>query len=116
MKSILSFPKSGVIDSLHYALDLDQINSAEGMAGSGISMLHRNLQKRVASLSHITRKNSPSPEKKRCESHSDIRLESQNRDRTIKRSDSQSLVRPKSQFLAVKETSSKGSHESPNIA
>jgi hypothetical protein len=116
MKSIQNFPKSGVIDSLHYALDLDQIINAEVMAGSGMSILHRNLQKRVASFSHITRKNYPSPERKRCESHIDIGLKSQNPDRTIKRSDSQSPVRPKSQFLAFKETSSKGSHESPNIA
>lgn len=43
-------------------------------------------------------------------------LESQNPDRKIKRSESQSLVPRKSKFLAPKLASSKGSHESQNIA
>jgi hypothetical protein len=83
-----------------------------------MSILHRNLQRRVASFTYTTNKISPNPHKKpkRCESHSDIRLRSQNPDRTMKRSGSQSPVRPKSQFLALKVTSSKGSHGSPNIA
>jgi hypothetical protein len=120
MKSILNFPKSGVIDSLHGALDLDQIFSQEGMVGSGMSIFHRNLQRRVASYTYITSKISPNPDKKpkRCESHSDIRLGSQNPDREMKRSGSQSQspIRKISQFLALKVTSGKGPHESPNIA
>ena len=81
MKSMVSFPKSGVVDCLHGALDLDQIVSSYGMdtskRGSGMSDLHRNLQRRIANHNEDISKSNPNPYKKtkRSESHSHIGLE-----------------------------------------